>query len=733
MSFLNPILLAGLGAVAVPILIHLWNRRRFRKVVWAAMRFLQISVERNRRRMQIEDMILLGLRCLLLVLLALALARPALRSSVPNWLGRSKVTAVLVLDNSYSMGMSDGATTRLDKARRAAEQVLDTLPAGSATALLLASDVVQPVISEPTFDLHLARKLVREAPRVDRGTELLQALSRAVDLLKNRLAARREIYLITDGQAVGWRQFEEIRKLLEQWRHEIPMHVILVSEHETQNLGVSDLRLASGLAPLRHPLRFEAKVTNYGQDEARHTRVSLSVNDAPPGDELTIDALPPGASRSVSLFAKLGADGFHAIRARIPEDRLRADDHRTVVVRAIQEVKVLLVEGESGQDARDRPAFFLQHAFTPVPREQAADYFIQTKTVNALELATARLDDFDAIVFANVREVPEATSLALHAYLRRGGGVMVFPGAKLNPAFYNEQWLKRFNFLPAAFGSTRGQEDQEARFFTLQDKDYQHSIASLWNEPAAGTLASARFFRVFELIAAPAPQTSAAPDRSGSPPDEAGLPQVVLRFAEGEPAVMERPWGLGRVIQFSSTADTSWNDWPVRPSFVPWLHRALGALVQRQDEGLNVRVGERFVRRVGSDFLHQDATFARLEAAEATRELRRVELVNGWPAVQYERTDFAGVYEARIAMPPLALQFAAQPDPTESSLDELSPSQLDLLKSVANVVEWTPDFALKSVVEQQRSGTEFWLPLAVAALLVGLVETFLGQWFSRAK
>ena len=104
MSFLNPIMLAGLAAVSVPIIIHLLNRRRFQKVVWAAMRFLKTSVEQNQRRMRIEDMILLALRCLLLGLLALALARPAILSNANDFLGQSKVTGVIIVDNSQSRG-----------------------------------------------------------------------------------------------------------------------------------------------------------------------------------------------------------------------------------------------------------------------------------------------------------------------------------------------------------------------------------------------------------------------------------------------------------------------------------------------------------------------------------------------------------------------------------------------------------------------------------------------------
>ena len=289
-------MLAGLAAISVPIIIHLLNRRKFQKVVWAAMRFIQTSVEKNQKRMRIEDMILLALRCLLLALLALALARPAILSNATGVFGQSKVTGVIILDNSQSMGLSDGTGTRFDKAKQAAEAALDSMPSGSATAVFLSSDIVQGVIPEPTFDFNLARKILREAPLTDRATDVFPALEKAVDTLKGRLAIRKEIFLVTDGQAAGWRQLTEIQRLLERIKTEIKTHVILVSEHEEKNLGVSELRVASGLTPARQPLRFEAKVTNYGKEESRNTRVSLSVDAEQPSDEFTIDTIPAGAT-----------------------------------------------------------------------------------------------------------------------------------------------------------------------------------------------------------------------------------------------------------------------------------------------------------------------------------------------------------------------------------------------------------------------------------------------------
>jgi len=728
-------MLAGLAAISVPIIIHLLNRRKFHKVVWAAMRFLQNAVEQNQRRMRIEDMILLALRCLLLALLAVALARPAILSNASDVFGQGKVTGVIILDNSQSMGMSDGTSTRFEKAKQAAEGALDSMPAGSATAVLFASDIVQGPIPEPTFDLNLARKALREAPLTDRATDVFPALQKALNTLQERLALRREIYLVTDGQAAGWRQLTEVQRALERSKSEIKTHIILVNEHEEKNLGVSELRLASGLSPVNQPLRFEAKVANHGKEEVRNTRVSLSVDGEQPTDEFTIDALPAGATKSVTMFTKLRTEGFHSVAARIAEDRLPADDQRTVAVRAIKEVKVLLVDGEPGNEPRESEVFFLQNALVPVPPDARADYFIKTSIVTAPELSQSRLDDFDCVVLANVPDFSEATLKAMENYLRRGGGLMIFPGARVNEKFYNEKLFKQARLLPAELGSARGQADQDEKFFTFQEKDYEHPIVSIWNDPGSGKLGSTRFFRAFELKPEPAESTGAKNGDTSSRDDKAGdvgLAQVVLKYNDGTPAVMERVWGLGRVVLFGSTADTAWNDLPVRLAFVPLLHRTLGAIVSRQDEGLNLRVGERFIRRVAPEFLDKDVTF--FPPRQTTvRDLRRVEMSGGQPVVQFEQTDLAGLYDAKIADPALALKFAVQSDPGESSLDELSPAQLATLKDVASVIAWTPNLSLKGLAEKSRTGLEFWLPIIIACLALAGVETFLGQWFSRSK
>ena len=175
------------------------------------------------------------------------------------------------------------------------------------------------------------------------------------------------------------------------------------------------------------------------------------------------------------------------------------------------------------------------------------------------------------------------------------------------------------------------------------------------------------------------------------------------------------------------------NDLPVRPAFLPLIHRTLASIAMRQDEGLNLRVGQGFARRMGAEWLGKDAVILSPAHTGGARELRKVELVNGLPMLQYDATDRAGIYEVSIADPPTVLKFATQPDPAESNLDEVTPDELKTLNEVARVIRWSPTISLKEMVETERLGSEYWLPIALLAMLIAGLETFLAQYFSRSK
>jgi len=730
--FLNPIMLFGLTAISVPIIIHLLNRRRFERVVWAAMRFLRVSVEQNQRRIQIEDIILLIVRCLLLTLLVLALARPVIRAA-GSLLGQAKVTAVVVLDNSASMSQKDGVHTRFQLAKDAAEQILRNLPAGSSAAVLLASDIAHELIPEPTFDLTLAANTVRQAALFDRPTDLYESIRRAVDLLRGRPTIGREIYVITDGQASGWKQMDAIRALLEQNRREITAHVVLVGNSLERNLGISSLRIDSGLCAVNQPIRVEARVRNYGRSQANPVTVSVAVDDEPPMDQATVGPLPPGEERSAVMFVRVRNEGYHTVTARIDSDHMPADDWRSAAFRAIKDVAVLLIDGDPGREPRESAVFFLKLALRPVPRAEWDDYYIKLVTRTPAELEGLHFEDYAAVVAANVTDFSPAAVEQLAAYVRAGGTMLVFPGEKVNRTFYNEQLHDRLGLLPARLGETRGDARSQEKWFSLSDRFFEHDIVSLWKDPAAGTLSSARFFKIFELLV--------PGEKAGGKAPGSAATRVVARFADNTPAIVEKDVGMGRTILFASTANTEWTDLPARAGiFVPLMHRTLGRLVARQDEHLTIRVGRDFVHTPSIKFINRDVMITKRarpwsEAPPGTNELeesRRIELVDGTPLLAFKATNLAGPYEARTG-DTLLVRFAVQSDPDESVLDELTAEQMDALSGTATVLRWTTAAAFADSLRQSRIGTELWLPVAAIALVLAVMETVLAHWFSRPK
>ena len=696
MQFLNQILLAGLAAAAIPIIIHLLNRRRFKRVPWAAMRFVQVSLQRNQRRMQIEDLILLLLRTLLVALLALALARPAIDWLRANFLGSSTIATAIILDRSGSMAAAD----RFGLAKQAAAETVDTLPDGSAAAVLLTADSADSGIFEPTVDLRLVRTMIGEASLSDRPTDLLPAVEKALGILARGSAIEKELVLITDGQAEGWKQFEPLLKQLAD-AEGTRLKIVLVGAQDpiTDNLGVSDLRQVSALTPVGQALRFEIAVTNYGDTEASSIAVSLDIDNSPSGDPFIIDQLPAGETKNVTLFAKLPTPGYHRVTAALPADPMPADDRRTIILRAADGIEVLLVDGQPGRDALGSETFFIGNALVPVPPELAGEFFIKTRTVTVADLSPDIFQNQTAVVLANVTDLGADTIEALTDYVRRGGGLLIFPGSNTNAANLSNALQ---NLLPATLGA------QLDGPLSLQASGLDHSIAALWEDPGSGDLADATFARAFSLTLIEDTRT-------------------VLRFSDGNPALTERDLGLGKVFLFASTADTEWNNLPVRPAFLPLIHRLLGAIIARGESGLNIPAGTPFQHRLRPELAGKEAIITTAENQSSVQQL------DAQATLRYDRTDRAGAYEVSIADPPTLLQFAAQPDPRESRLETLSPQQRERLAQHADLTDFTTTGGLGEVLSRGRSGAELWVVLIIAAIALAVLEMALAQWFSREK
>jgi hypothetical protein len=204
LGFANAALLYGLAAASVPIILHLLNRRRFREVSWAAMRFLLAAIRKNQRRIRIEQWLLLAIRTLIILLVVSAMAKPFLESFGVVIAGR-RVHRVLVIDGSMSMGYTSGGTSRFDQAKVEAAQLVKESRRGDAISVILMGQPPRVVIGDPSPNLKEVEKEIGELAITHGGVDLAATFEAVDRVLDVSTINQKEVIFLTDLQATSWR------------------------------------------------------------------------------------------------------------------------------------------------------------------------------------------------------------------------------------------------------------------------------------------------------------------------------------------------------------------------------------------------------------------------------------------------------------------------------------------------------------------------------------------------
>jgi hypothetical protein len=718
MTFLNPAILFGLLAVGLPVLIHLLSKPQLRRIRWAANRFLFESVQKNRRRIRAEDILLLVLRSLLVVLLVLIFARPAflMNASDPQ-AGREATTAVILLDDSESMGQSDGIQTRFDQTKTMIDGIISQLAPGSAGALFLVSDRVKAVVPKPTLDLSVLRRTLKQSTLTDRGTDLYPGIKQAVYLLKSA-TGRREIFVLTDSHLPAWSEIEKIRQLRDEHLKDITMHFIVVGEKGEDNLAVSGLETIGTVSVVNLPLRCAIRVSNFGKSSVQNVPVKLTVDGEAPQDQGMIDQLDPGASKVVNLFVRFREPGYHSITASIPGDRMPADNQRSVALLVLEQVRALIVEGTVNPEPTARDGFFLRQALVPVRPEEVDQYFLKATVGQVNDLDSTAISQYEMVFLSNVPQLNPLGAKNLQQYVENGGALVVFPGPATDLNYFNNN-TNLSALLPATLGAAQ-EPSTPNKTLGWQGRDYQHPVTALWNDPESGNLGSVRVSKYFPLTLK-ADASSAA--------------QVVVKYADGEPAVVAQPVGKGKVFLFSSTATTDWSTLPVHPAFVPLLMRIMAYAASGSGGKLDLTPGQSFAFEVGSEYAGRNFSVI-TPGAKERRIVGSVEAGERSAVLRYSDTDQGGAYQLFIGDEPKPkVVFAVLPDPAESDLTQEPKSVIAPLLAVSEPAA-RPAGGMNETPKTKPlrvPGPEIWYPLVLAALLLALLETALAHRFSQSK
>ncbi|MBA3707785.1 MAG: VWA domain-containing protein [Planctomycetes bacterium] len=730
-------LFAVLGAI--PVIIHLLNKRQFRIVVWAAMEFLLTTMEKNSRRLQMQDLILMLLRVAAIVFLALTLARPTIAPGHFNLLGSSGETAaVIILDNSLSMGVANGNEMRFDAAKRRVKEIVDELPKGSAAALILMSDIAVDEIGEPSHQLDTVKETAQHAPLSDGGTDCFESLAKAWKIAKNATSSSREIYLITDMQAGAWPAADNATwaKLVDEIRSSKPAVKLFISDvggGSSDNVQVERLQAEDELVTTESTIAFIATLHNYGPVPARNVTVDLLVGDTAGGEPrkvagTVIDSLE--SVQQVRLETRFPTGGDQRVEVRASIDHLPADNRRCLSVNVIDRVRVLLIDGEPSatDSAFGNETDFLKAALSLKDEDnEAHPSLIETEVTTLSGLGDKTLREYQEIILANVGELPPNLIEGLKTFVRaEGKGLMIFLGGNVKAELYNDLLFQQAGLLPGklALQFAEAPDDGSGKDAGIgfATDELVHPIVNFFadkeNRPY---LAKPRFRRWFP-IEVPAEKdlgASAAGDHVS----------VVARFTNGQPAIVERTVGRGSVVLFASTADKEWSDFPLTPAFLMVVRRATQHATLGRMPSKTVQVHEPIASYLGVKEAGVQVSVR--DPRGGTRQLSALlSATNDLAKVEFADTHFAGFYRLEKAGDGAhPTWFAANPPRQESNLD--SYDEKTLRARYPNLpFQWVGQRAdLGSVVSEKRVGKEIWFILLALVTACLIAESILAlRW-----
>ncbi len=706
---------------AVPIIIHLLNRRRFKVVPWAAMEFLLSSHKKNYRRIRLEQLILLALRVLAMLLLGLALARPYLEASgLAGTLGMSQRYVVLIVDRSFSMGHTIGGKTAFERATTAAERVLESLKPGDKMSLIAMTDTAEVIIRQPTIEYATAgRSELMRLTLSDAGTNIPAALRTAVELLDAEPTMNREVVLITDCRRGAWQLGEgQARAEMLQITAELNKKarattIIDVGHEQIDNLAITSLLPDKKLVSVGPPAVLAASVQNFGDTDA-----SAEVTFLLDGFKQSTQQVPvaAGDTATVSLSHVFRDALTHTIEARLAGDNLAADDRRYLAVQIVESLRVLLVDGEPGNLPADSETFFIRTALHPTVEDATTRIsFIDPTVIRESELGTANIDESDIVVLANVGGITQSIAARLEAYAADGGSVLIFLGDRLDALIYNDELHRDGQgLLPAKLGDIA---DSRAQPTSLAPKDFSHRLMATFKGEKAVLLSFGSVYRYFKLSV----------DKDAT---------VVCPYGTGDAGIVEKPFGNGRVMMFATSADTEWTDLPKTGTFVIMMQDLARHLARDRLLLSNVTVGDTLHRALPPE---QAAGGIPITPPGANEPIPVTPVTEaGRLTLNYKDTDKAGVYEVELT-PPAGVDrpgrtdsFAVNVDPRESSLRRIGPQELRrALKDFKfSYIRDVPEKAAETNPDASRS-SQLWRHLLYAMLAILCMETFLAQAFGR--
>lgn len=654
--FVNPaFVLPGLLLIASPIIIHLLNRMRFRRVRFAAMEFLLQSQKRNRRRVLIEQLLLLLMRMAIVLLLMLLIARLVLNPDQLAILTGDKAHHLVLIDDSGSMQDLQTEGTAYDEAIAVVRKLVaegTRRPNTQKLSLLFLSQLDDPVVREEDVNTQLLTKLETELENrrcTHQALNLNAGLERGGKLLAAQQASMKYLHVVSDFRQQDWEEQTAIAGTIRTLDESgVNVNLVRTVGNRHDNLGITELTGSVQVAAEGVPLRLRVGVRNFGIELAKDVRVSIFVDDQRLPTSITFEEIEAGKEVFGEKDLAFSA-GKHSVRMELETDSLLADNARYLALDVARANPVLIIDGDLSGDE----GLYIADALAADPDLTGYEPLVE----NVDFLSRQPLDRYQCIYMVNVAEVPPNALAPLTEYVANGGGLAWFLGPEVNAAFYNSILYNDGNGLfPIPLDTSPSPLSEDDVVTPGPDLKFGegaiHPVFTVFAGEANSWIDKVRI----EQFHPPAGNWERDDNRRAD-----GV-KTIASLRSNDPLFLEHRFGEagGRIITCLTTAGPAWHNWPqLPPCFVP-THLELERYIAREDRNLKYReVGEpialkldpvNFVERVditspGGEPIVVQAT--RDESAEQDGDEPAEASDSNLLQVMFRETDRPGVYRVK--------------------------------------------------------------------------------------
>jgi uncharacterized membrane protein len=530
MSFLTPLFFLGVAALAAPILVHLVRRTRARRVQFPALVFVRQVPQRTIRRRTLHNLLLLLLRCLAILLIVIAFTRPFFNAGSAARDNSAAGATVILLDNSLSMRREE----LFAEAQRRAEAALDESRTDEQVALV-SFDKRYTVLNRFTNDKNRLRQAIGSVSAGWDGTDYEQALRGAESLLTEvETTGPKRIVLISDFQAPGWTQASTTFKLANNTQ----LTTLDVSGNNPQpNVAITNVEARGVVFGQKYLDNLVVHVSNFSDLPQDHVQVDFQIN------EQTIEkrdiSLNSRDSRVVEFTGFNLNDGVNRCTIDIVTGDFAPDNRFYFTLRRETPAKALIVENAT----RGRSdSLHLQSALTT---NEDLPFTFTLKSTGTVDPTS--ITEYSLVLLNDAGSISPALADTLAKFVEAGGQIIAATGPQTQVDSFNTS-LQRI--APATL--REAVQPKAGESVAITEVKFDHPIFEVFQE--SGRLASANVVGYFRSE----PNQNAA---------------VLARFEDGSPALIEGRTGKGRVMLFTSSLGPSWNDLPLTPLYLPFIHQ----------------------------------------------------------------------------------------------------------------------------------------------------------------